>query len=206
MPTDYAPPRSTSAPASTRFVNANADFVTDRLLVGGDLAKDRQMAAEQLYELAQVGVTHIFDARIEWSDEGFVRSLAPTITYFHQGMDDVGQRVPFDYFDEAVCFVNEALGSGGMVLAHCHMGINRGPSVAFAALLAQGCDSIFALDEIRRAREIAWIAYAEDALRWHHRGDQELLAHELSRLAAWREANQLDLARVLRLKRRHSST
>ncbi|HMU36946.1 MAG TPA: dual specificity protein phosphatase, partial [Marmoricola sp.] len=183
--------------SSTRaqFAMANANFVTDSLLVGGGLARDRQTAAEQIYELSQAGVTHIFDARIEWSDEAFVRSLAPRISYCHYGIDDVGQRVPFEYFDRAVGFVNGALAMGGIVLAHCHMGINRGPSVAFAAMLAQGCDPIDALDEIRGVREIAWVAYAEDALRWHFSDNQALLTRELARLAAWRKSNELDLDR-----------
>ena len=54
------------------------------------------------------------------------------------------------------------------MLAHCHMGINRGPSMGFAILLALGWDAEEALDAIHAARPIAFIAYAEDALRWHH--------------------------------------
>lgn len=183
---------------------ANANFVTEWLLVGGDLATDEQTAASQLHELLQAGVTHIFDARIEWSDEPFVRSLAPAISYRHQGMDDVGQRVPASYFEQAVEYVQSAAQAGGVVLAHCHMGINRGPSVGFAALLAQGVDPIQALDQIRAARSIAWVAYAEDALRWYHqsRRTPRQLATDLSRVARWREANKLDLAQVIRQKRR----
>lgn len=186
---------------------ANANFVTDHLLVGGDLATNEQTAAEQLHELLQVGVTHIFDARIEWSDERLVRQLAPRITYRHQGMDDVGQRVSASYFDQAVAFINTAIGDGGTVLAHCHMGINRGPSVGFASLLATGMDPIEALDQIRCARPVAWVAYAEDALRWHRQRTQTLdqLPTDLARVVNWRETNKLDLARVIRQKRRQAA-
>jgi dual specificity phosphatase 3 len=192
---------------STVLSLANANFVTEQLLIGGDLASDEQTAASQLHELLEVGVTHIFDARIEWSDERFVNNLAPMIRYRHMGMDDVGQRVPAAYFEQAVTFINTAIAGGGRVLSHCHMGINRGPSVGFAALLAQGRDPIEALDAIRQAREIAWVAYAEDALRWHHQRSQTpgQLKADLTRVRRWREANQLDLARVIRQKRSTAS-
>jgi hypothetical protein len=72
------------------------------------------------------------------------------------------------WFDEGVAFAREAIESDGVVLAHCHMGINRGPSMGFAILLALGWDAREALDAIHAARPIAFVAYAEDALRWHH--------------------------------------
>ena len=83
-------------------------------------------------------------------------------------MDDAGQRVPGEWFDVAVDWALAAIEGGGTVLTHCHMGVNRGPSLGFAVLLEQGWDPIEALDAIRTARPIAWVAYAEDALRWHH--------------------------------------
>lgn len=184
---------------------ADAAFVTPQLLVGGDLAThDEVLAADQLAELLRVGVTHVLDARIEWTDEHWVARNAPTIAYLHHGMDDAGQQVPGTWFDTGVGWALGAIQQGGTVLTHCHMGINRGPSLGFAVLLAQGRDAIEALDAIRSARPIAWVAYAEDALRWHH-GAQGSSSAELDRdrrrLVQWREANQLDLAAVIRLKR-----
>ena len=84
------------------------------------------------------------------------------------------------------------------------MGINRGPSLGYAVMLAQGWDPVDALDTIRRARPQAYVAYAEDALRWHHTrtgASAETRADDQARLAAWRRANALDLERVIRLKR-----
>ena len=75
---------------------------------------------------------------------------------------------PGEWFDVAVDWSVAAIEGGGTVLTHCHMGVNRGPSLGFAVLLEQGWDPIEALDAIRTARPIAWVAYAEDALRWHH--------------------------------------
>jgi len=191
-----------SAPALT---TADAAFVTPQLLVGGDLdAQDRQLATRQLEELVRAGVSHVIDARIEWSDEDLVAELAPGIAYLHHGMDDAGQKVPGAWFDVAVTWALEAVDQGGTVLTHCHMGINRGPSLGFAVLLAQDWDMIEALDAIRSARPIAWVAYAEDALRWHHEARDSPpgeLDRDRRRLVQWREDHELDLHAVLRLKR-----
>jgi dual specificity phosphatase 3 len=187
------------------LASADAAFVTPQLLVGGDLdTRDSALAASQLEELVRIGVTHIVDARIEWTDEHWVAETAPGITYLHHGMDDAGQQVPGSWFDVGVGFALGAIDRDGTVLTHCHMGINRGPSLGFAVLLAQGWDAVEALDAIRAARPIAWVAYAEDALRWHHarRGSTSAeLDRDRRRLVQWRQDNELDLAAVIRLKR-----
>jgi protein-tyrosine phosphatase len=192
-------------PSRAPFAVANADFVTDNLLVGGDLdTRDDGLATAQLSELVRGGVTHLLDTRIEWSDEQWVGEVEPALVYLHHGMDDAGQRVPGEWFETAVSWALEAIEQGGTVLAHCHMGINRGPSVGFAVLLAQGWDPFEALDAIRAARPIAWIAYADDALSWHHerRGSpREALLADRNGLVQWRADNELDLAAVIRKKR-----
>ncbi|MET0998699.1 MAG: dual specificity protein phosphatase [Marmoricola sp.] len=184
---------------------ANAAFVTPHLLVGGDLdTRDLGLATDQLRELVDAGVTHVVDARIEWSDEEWVAETAPGIAYLHHGMDDAGQQVPGEWFEVAVDWALEAMDDGGTVLAHCHMGINRGPSLGFAVLLAQGWDAITALETIRSVRPIAWVAYAEDALRWHHAKQEsppEELERDRRRVVQWRQDNELDLEAVIRLQR-----
>ncbi|MDQ3104215.1 MAG: dual specificity protein phosphatase family protein [Actinomycetota bacterium] len=192
-----------AAPTHPHLEVANAHFVTPRLLVGGDLDYDDDHAAAQLAELVAVGVTHVVDVRIEHNDEDFVLSLAPELVYLHHGVDDVGQRIPAAWFEVGVDFAMAALGGrpDGVVLTHCHMGINRGPSLGFAVLLHQGWDPVDALDAIRGARPIAFVAYAEDALDWHHarRGSTaEQLATDRRRVATWRKANELDLENVIR--------
>jgi len=88
-----------------------------------------------------------------------------------------------------------------VVLAHCHMGINRGPSMGFAILLSLGWDAREALDALHAARPIAFVAYAEDALRWHHGDRSAQLETDLRRLREWRRDNDLDLGEVLRAVR-----
>ena len=88
-----------------------------------------------------------------------------------------------------------------VVLTHCHMGINRGPSLGFAVLLAQGWDPVDAIAAIRAARPQANVWYAADALDWHHArtGVRDTVAAEQhAALAAWRQANPLDVVRIIR--------
>jgi dual specificity phosphatase 3 len=187
-----------------RLSRANAQFVTDRLLVGGDLSESDDRAREQLAELVQVGLTHVVDCRIEANDVDFVAREAPEVAYLHIGMDDAGQEVPDVWFEEVTSFALDALSDPrGIVLTHCYMGINRGPSAGFAVLLALGWDPVAALEAIYAARPAAYIAYAEDAVGWHHRrlGSVDRLATDLGRVARWREDNRLDLDNAIRLAR-----
>lgn len=180
--------------------DANASFVTERLVVGGDLdITDPARAMAQLSELREAGVTHVVDCRLEAEDEQRVRAAA--IDYRWDGIDDAGQRVPAQWFDEAVGWVLDALEDpDAIVLTHCHMGINRGPSLGYAVLLALGTDPVEAIQAIRHARPQAYTAYAEDALRWHHdRTDvaEKQRVEDRERVARWRDDNEIDLVRII---------
>lgn len=180
---------------------ANASFVTDRLLVGGDLeAGDLRLARSQAAELAAAGVTHVLDARLEWRDDDRWREVR--VDYRWDGIDDAGQAVPAEWFDAIVEWGLRALRRPDTkVLAHCHMGINRGPSAGFALMLATGWEPVAALAAIRRARPIAHVAYAEDALRWRHlrtRAGAEERRADFRGVSAWRRANRLDVAGTIR--------
>ncbi len=180
---------------------ANISFVTPQLAVGGDLdARDPQRALAQLEELRALGLTHVVDVRSEWSDAATFAASAPEVAYLHHGMDDAGQAVPLVWFERAVTWV-EAAGPAAVVLTHCHMGINRGPSLGFAVLLAQGWDPVEAIAAIRAARPQANVWYATDALTWHQqRTDTHLVtaAQQHADLAAWRDAHPLDVVRLIR--------
>ena len=184
------------------FEHANASFVTPYLAIGGDLeTTSEDVAVGQLGELGDAGITHVIDVRVEWSDEEWVRGRRADLEYLHLGIDDAGQRVPDEWFEEGVRFALEGIDSGGVVLAHCHMGINRGPSMGFAVLLSLGWDAVEALDAIHAARPIAFIAYAEDALRWHHGEGTPGFEEDVRRLRRWRDDNDLRLENVMRVIR-----
>ena len=86
-------------------------------------------------------------------------------------------------------------------MVHCHMGVNRGPSMAFAYLLDQGWDPIKALVAIRSARPIAGIIYAPDAIRalapvLTARGlDIDAVTRQVDE---WFDRNDIDVATIIR--------
>jgi hypothetical protein len=188
---------------------ANADFVTDRLLVGGDLdVFDAELAGRQLAELVDAGVTHVVDCRFELDDaESWAQ--VPGVSYRRFPVDDAGQRIPPAWFEQAVTHVLEAMRSdGSVVLTHCHMGVNRGPSLGFAVLLGLGWDPVDAIDAIRSVRDIANVYYAEDALEWHHqrtRASREQRRSDQRRLAEWRDDHPLDVQHVIAAIRSEST-
>ena len=146
---------------------ANINRLTDTLWTGGDLPEDDATAIAHIADWLAAGIGTVIDCRVEWTDEEFVAAVAPGIRYINLGIDDAGQRVPPAWFDRVVAAADTAPAGTG-VLVHCHMGINRGPSAAYALLLAAGHDPVEAIDLIRSQRPIAAVGYAEDALRWWH--------------------------------------
>lgn len=189
--------------APTRFRHADANFVTDRIATGGGLADEPRRARCQIAELVRAGITHIADLRLEWSDADLVAQRAPGISYLHHPVDDAGQAIPGEYFQELADWAGAALAQPGTkVLVHCHAGVNRGPSGALAVLVSQGWEVGAALDAIRGARPIAWIDYADDVVDWHL-ADAEpsarSAAHEEVEL--WRRRNHLSFNEAIRLTR-----
>lgn len=183
----------------------NLDFVTAQIATGGDLPYSDHRDVPVLAEWARLGITHVVDNRVEWNDQAHVRRYAPHITYLHNGVDDVGGRQPDRWYDEGVAFARAALADpDAKVLIHCHMGINRGPSLTYAVLLDLGWDPVEAIDAIRTARPIAGVLYAEDALDWFHRSHAIHPLQRLDdrqRLAAWRQVNWIDVSRIIRQQR-----
>lgn len=181
---------------------ANAQFVTDRLAVGGDLAPEFALARRQLQELRDAGITHIADLRDEWNDAELVAFWAPELGYLYHPVEDAGQRIPAAWFEELNSWVTGVLADpDAKVLIHCHMGVNRAPSAAFALLLAQGRTVRQALAAIRANRRVAVIDYADDALDWHLDrigADRYARAGARRSLSMWRRANEIDKLDVIR--------
>jgi dual specificity phosphatase 3 len=171
------------------------------VVVTGDLHHDPDAALEQLAGWVDAGVGGIVDCREEWTEEDFVAVHYPQVTYVHVGVDDHGGSQPDDWFDEGVDGALEVLGRGEHVVVHCHMGINRGPSMAFALLLTLGWGVTDALVAIRTARPIVGLIYAEDAISWFGRRagwSQDQVADAQAELNAWLEDGAIDVHQVIR--------
>jgi len=176
--------------------------VTDQIFISGDLdTHHRERGEQQLAEWVELGITDIIDVRDEWSDEGYVAALAPHITYHHFGTDDLDNGQPDAWFETGVKAALAALTDAGRrVMIHCHMGVNRGPSMAFAVLLALGAAPVEAAVAIRSSRPIAGIIYASDALSWWLRrsGVPELDAKtQQLELEIWCASNAVDVSWIV---------
>jgi hypothetical protein len=175
--------------------------VGQHLVLSGDLHQDPRQAARQLAGWIDLGVTGIVDVRVEWSDEDLVARLAPQLAYVHVGVDDHLGRQPDEWFDTGVAGARRIISeTGGRVMVHCHMGVNRGPSMGLALLFELGWDVIHAIEAIRAARPIAAIAYAGDALRWHQRRwdiTGTVAAGQRRRLREWENDHDINTAWVI---------
>jgi 8-oxo-dGTP pyrophosphatase MutT (NUDIX family) len=144
----------------------NISQITEQLWTGGD--RGRTTPATWLAQLQHAGITHVIDARQEGQpDQAYTRAHAPHIGYLHNPQPDLGQTMPDQFFDTAVDYALHAMADpDARVLAHCQLGHNRGPSMAFALLLATGATPQQARSQIVDARPIARIRYADQATRW----------------------------------------
>jgi protein-tyrosine phosphatase len=177
-----------------------------RIAISGDLPVDPSRARAQIRDWREAGITHVVDLREEWTDEAVVATHAPEITYHWIGTHDAGGHQDLRWFETGVAAILEALDDpGARILVHCHMGVNRAPSMALAALLALGTGPTAALDEIRAARPIAGIAYAESAvLWWHTRGDLSVAdaIDAVTAVRAWHHDNPCDVGWIISRIRR----
>ncbi|MDC3402444.1 hypothetical protein OAX95_00740 [bacterium] len=140
-----------------------------------------------------VGIRAVVDTRAERSDEDLVATVAPEIAYLNAGVVDGGQPMHDSWFETITTFAGQHLSSGAGVLLHCHSGINRGPSAAFAVLVSIGWDPVEAIELIRTQCPIATVSYSENALDWWHRSsgvtpDEHAVVRD--RFDKWRQADR----------------
>ena len=177
-------------------------WVTDQICVTGDLNSDRLEALEQLDGWVEAGVTHIADVRAEWSDEAFVNHYAPNMKYLYFPTHDNGGLQSDLWFDQAIDEIVSALAENphNKVVIHCHMGVNRAPTLALAALLELGWDALDAMEQIRAARPIAAIFCAIQAVDWHSRRiglADEQRQDRLDRVGQWLADNRVDVRWII---------
>jgi dual specificity phosphatase 3 len=191
--------------------HANISWITDTLATGGDLSYDPEVARLQVAEMVEAGIVCVIDCRAEVGLGGMGEDTTDRdiweevgITYVHAPTDDrEGHHIPEEVFDKAVLEARHHLDADEKVLVHCHMGINRGPSVAYAVMLDLDWDPIKAFDLIREKREQAAIYYAVDALEaelsrrdFHHPVDVDRLKAHMRSI--WTDEERARIQHVIR--------
>ena len=131
----------------------------ERLFVGANVN-----TPDDVREIAAAGITHVLDANTD--DEGPLFPAAYGIALKAVPTPDDGGHKGVAWFGPAIDFAIGALSHPGFrVLAHCAAGVNRGPSLAFAILRAQGWSRVDAIMLIhsKRMQTVGGIAYRDDA-------------------------------------------
>lgn len=181
----------------------------DRLSLSGDLHPYDEVATQQLDDWREHGITHVIDCRSEFNESRRMAKIAPDLNYTWVGTDDHLGKQDDHWFDTGVRAAFDALQDpDAHVLIHCHMGVNRGPSMGFAVMIAAGIEPLEALDAIRGSRPIAGIIYADQAIDWFLRsvGEHPSLAEiENERVVRWLDENELDAGWIISRIRRHNS-
>lgn len=145
---------------------ANISMLMPTLWTGGDLDPRERVAEKQMTEIVNLGITHVVDLRQEWTDATFVESFGIRCT--HIAMDDHGGRQQKKLWEAVYNTLDDAWFDNDVVLVHCHMGVNRGPSAAGLALMSEefNMDPIEAWDLIRERRPMAWAIYMPQAAKF----------------------------------------
>jgi len=144
---------------------ADLSFITPRLATGAALSSDGD--ALQVWE---AGITHVIDCRGEF-DDTIIFSKLPMMRVLWNGTPDDGEAKGSAWFGKSLEFALDALSRPKTkVLAHCAAGVNRGPSTAYAIMLAFGFDPVAATDIIHAKRPVTvgGIRYKLDAERAVH--------------------------------------
>lgn len=122
-------------------------WVTARLAVGGGI-----WTAQNMADVARVGVTHILDMQIEFDDTPL--AMPHGITVLWNPTDDDFQPKPPEVFERGVEFARQVLdgGEGSKLFVHCAAGVHRAPMMTLAILgsLGWNVDEAMGLIEGRR--------------------------------------------------------
>lgn len=136
---------------------ADFQFVTDRLATGASI-----FTPDDAAQVKAAGITAVLNVGDETDEPAFYASLG--ITYLANLEPDDGNPLTHGsaWFGTSLAFGLPVFAQPhARLFVHCNAGINRGPSTAFAVLLALGFVNAEAL--IRTVRPQAGLAYMAEA-------------------------------------------
>jgi protein tyrosine phosphatase (PTP) superfamily phosphohydrolase (DUF442 family) len=132
--------------------------ITERLYVGSRITD-----ASNVADIKALGITHVIDANIDGEEPLF----PPTngIALLVDTTKDDGTHKGASWFMSAIDFGIGALSfKGNIVLTHCAEGRNRGPSLGYAIMRAQGFTAVEAMNLLEtRPVCVGGVRYAGDA-------------------------------------------
>ena len=137
-------------------------WVTDRIAVGGGIWN-----ADNMAEVARLGVTHIVDMQAEFDDTALAEPLGVKVLW--NPVDDDFQPKPPEIFQRGVDFVQEAFEQEqSKIFIHCAAGVHRAPMMTLAVLCSLGWKLGTAIQLITFKRPVADFAavYVESVERF----------------------------------------
>jgi hypothetical protein len=118
----------------------------------------------EIGNLRHVGVTMVFDSRIEVDDSAAYG--AGEVLYLRLGTADDGQGKGEQYWGTMLKYVMPWFPEPGIrIHFQCGSGVNRGPSAAFCTMVALGWTPEAAEAAIRASRPSVGLAYRDDVVR-----------------------------------------
>lgn len=137
-------------------------WLTDRIAVGGGI-----WTAENMEQVAGLGITHVIDMQIEFDDTPLGRPLGIEVLW--NPTDDDFQPKPRELFGRGLKFAENALErEEAKIFIHCAAGVHRAPMMALALLGSMGWSLEDAIQLIERRRPVADLAevYVESVKRF----------------------------------------
>jgi protein-tyrosine phosphatase len=123
-------------------------WITNRISLGGGIWN-----AENMAELARMGITHIIDMQMEFDDTPLAERHGIRVLW--NATDDDFQPKPSDLFERGVEFASEALEQpDSKLFVHCAAGVHRAPMMTLGILCSMGWEVDAAIETIVSRRPV----------------------------------------------------
>lgn len=131
-----------------RSLGMDITWITDRIALGGGIWN-----AENMAELARMGITHVIDMQIEFDDTPLAEPHGIHVLW--NATDDDFQPKPPELFERGVEFATDALDQqDSKLFIHCAAGVHRAPMMTLALLCSMGWEIGAAMNTIFLRRPV----------------------------------------------------
>jgi Dual specificity phosphatase, catalytic domain len=131
-----------------RNLGIDITWITDWIGLGGGIWN-----AENMAELARMGITHIIDMQIEFDDTPLAEPHGIQVLW--NATDDDFQPKPPELFERGVEFAMNALDQpGNKLFIHCAAGVHRAAMMTLGVLCSMGWEMGAAMETISSRRPV----------------------------------------------------